>query len=158
MERHIANAKGVAAFLAAHPMVERVRYAGQPESPYHALAAKYLPRGAGAVFAFDLRGSRSDGQRFIEALRLWSHVANVGDTKSLVIHPASTTHRQLGDAELAGSGVAPGTIRLSVGLETLDDLLWDLDQALGVVERAQSQRHESAAPAATAATQSSTGA
>jgi O-acetylhomoserine (thiol)-lyase len=146
MERHVANARGVASFLAGHPMVERVRYAGLPGSPYHALAAKYLPRGAGAVFAFDLRGSRADGQRFIEALRLWSHVANVGDTKSLVIHPASTTHRQLADAELAAAGVAPGTIRLSVGLETLDDLLWDLDQALQVVARAQAQQPGATVP------------
>ncbi|MBF6590509.1 MAG: O-acetylhomoserine aminocarboxypropyltransferase/cysteine synthase [Ktedonobacterales bacterium] len=140
MERHVANARGVARFLEGHPMVERVRYAGLESNRYHALATKYLPRGAGAVFAFDLKGDRADGQRFIEALRLWSHVANVGDTKSLVIHPASTTHRQLSDEELAAAGVAPGTIRLSVGLETLDDLLWDLDSALGTVARAQAAR------------------
>ncbi len=132
-------------------MVEHVRYAELESSPYHALAQKYLPRGAGAVFAFDLRGTREDGQRFIEALRLWSHVANVGDTKSLVIHPASTTHRQLGDAEMAAAGVAPGTIRLSVGLETLDDLIWDLDQALAAVARARPGREAATSASATAA-------
>jgi O-acetylhomoserine (thiol)-lyase len=130
MDRHVQNALGVARFLQSHPMVERVRYAGLEDNPYHSLAQRYLPRGAGSVFSFDLNGDRATGQRFIEALTLWSHLANVGDTKSLVIHPASTTHRQLNDQELATSGVAPGTIRLSVGLETLDDLLWDLHRAL----------------------------
>jgi O-acetylhomoserine (thiol)-lyase len=93
-------------------------------------AAKYLPRGAGAVFTFDLAGGRDAGARLIGALELWSHLANVGDARSLVIHPASTTHRQLSDDELAGAGITPGTIRLSVGLEDLDDLVWDLGQAL----------------------------
>jgi O-acetylhomoserine (thiol)-lyase len=130
MQRHVQNAVGVARFLEGHAMVERVRYAGLEGNPYHALAQRYLPRGAGAVFAFDLRGGRAAGRRFIEALRLWSHLANVGDTKSLVIHPASTTHRQLSDAELAPTGVTPGTVRLSVGLETLDDLVWDLEHGL----------------------------
>ncbi len=130
MARHVENAVGVARFLQQHPAVERVRYAGLPDSPYHALAERYLPRGAGAVFAFDLRGGRQAGQRFIEALRLWSHLANVGDAKSLVIHPASTTHRQLSDAELVAAGISGGTIRLSVGLETLEDLLWDLERGL----------------------------
>jgi O-acetylhomoserine (thiol)-lyase len=140
MARHIANAQAIARHLEGHPMVERVRYAGLESNLYHALAQKYLPLGAGAVFAFDLKGTREDGQHFIEALRLWSHVANVGDTKSLVIHPASTTHRQLGDEELAAAGVAPGTIRLSVGLETPEDLIWDLDQALATVSRGQAAR------------------
>jgi O-acetylhomoserine (thiol)-lyase len=130
MERHVANALGVARFLEGHPQVERVRYAGLESSPYHALAQRYLPRGAGAVFAFDLRGGRVAGQRFIEGLQLWRHLANVGDTKSLVIHPASSTHRQLSDDDLAATGVGLGTIRLSVGLETLDDLLWDLEHGL----------------------------
>ncbi|HEX8035501.1 MAG TPA: PLP-dependent transferase, partial [Ktedonobacterales bacterium] len=94
------------------------------------LVQKYLPRGAGAIFSFDLKGGRAAGQRFIEALTLWSHLANVGDAKSLVIHPASTTHRQLDDAELLAGGITPGTIRLSVGLESLDDLIWDLEQGL----------------------------
>lgn len=130
MQRHVENAGGVARFLQQHPAVERVRYAGLPESPYRPLVDKYLPKGAGAVFAFDLRGGREAGQRFIESLRLWSHLANVGDAKSLVIHPASTTHRQLSDAELVAAGISGGTIRLSVGLETLADLLWDLERGL----------------------------
>ena len=130
MERHVENAAGVARFLQQHPAVERVRYAGLPESPYRPLVEKYLPKGAGAVFAFDLQGGREAGQRFIESLRLWSHLANVGDAKSLVIHPASTTHRQLSDDELVAAGISGGTIRLSVGLETLEDLLWDLERGL----------------------------
>ncbi len=130
MERHVSNALGVARFLQQHPAVERVRYPGLPDSPYAALVSKYLPKGAGAVFAFDLAGGREAGTRFIQSLRLWSHLANVGDAKSLVIHPASTTHRQLSDAELVAAGITAGTIRLSVGLEDLDDLLWDLDRGL----------------------------
>jgi O-acetylhomoserine (thiol)-lyase len=130
MERHVSNALGVARFLQQHPAVERVRYPGLPDSPYAALVSKYLPKGAGAVFAFDLAGGREAGTRFIQSLRLWSHLANVGDAKSLVIHPASTTHRQLSDAELVAAGITSGTIRLSVGLEDLDDLLSDLDRGL----------------------------
>jgi O-acetylhomoserine (thiol)-lyase len=130
MDRHVSNAVGVARFLQDRPEVERVRYAGLPGSPYAPLVHKYLPRGAGAIFAFDLKGGREAGQQFIRGLQLWSHLANVGDAKSLVIHPASTTHRQLSDAELVAAGIAPGTIRLSVGLEALDDLVWDLEQAL----------------------------
>jgi O-acetylhomoserine (thiol)-lyase len=134
MERHTANALAVAKFLASHPAVSAVHYAGLPNHPHHALAEKYLPKGPGAVFAFELRGgpngAREDGKKFIESLQLFSHLANVGDAKSLVIHPASTTHQQLSDEELKRSGIGPGTIRLSVGLETLEDLLWDLDQAL----------------------------
>jgi len=130
MARHVENALGVARFLAGHPAVERVGHPGLPGSPYLKLAAKYLPRGAGAIFSFDLKGGREAGQTFIESLELWSHLANVGDAKSLVIHPASTTHRQLTDEELRHGGIGPGTIRLSVGLETLDDLTWDLERAL----------------------------
>jgi O-acetylhomoserine (thiol)-lyase len=143
MERHVQNALAVARFLEGHPMIERVRYAGLASSPYHALAQRYLPRGAGAVFACDLKGGRSAGQRFIESLQLWSHLANVGDTKSLVIHPASTTHRQQSDEELAGSGITPGTVRLSVGLETVDDLIWDLEQGLRAASRAVTPQHAS---------------
>ncbi|HEX8966644.1 MAG TPA: O-acetylhomoserine aminocarboxypropyltransferase/cysteine synthase family protein [Chloroflexota bacterium] len=130
MDRHVQNALGVARFLEQHPAVESVRYAGLPGSPYASLVSRYLPKGAGAVFAFDLRGGRVAGQRFIESLQLWSHLANVGDAKSLVIHPASTTHRQLSDEELVAAGIGAGTIRLSVGLETLDDLVWDLERGL----------------------------
>lgn len=138
MERHVANALGVAEFLAGHEMVERVRYAGLPRDPYHALAQKYLPRGAGAIFAIDVRGGREAGKRFIEALQLWSHLANVGDAKSLVIHPATTTHRQLTDEELVAGGIGPGTIRLSVGLETLSDLIADLERGLRAASTALS--------------------
>ncbi|HTQ11919.1 MAG TPA: PLP-dependent transferase, partial [Fimbriimonadaceae bacterium] len=133
MERHVANALAVAKFLEAHPRVKRVHYAGLPGHPHHALAKKYLPKGPGAVMAFEVEANdgREAGKRFIESLQLFSHLANIGDAKSLVIHPASTTHQQLSDEELAAGGITPSTIRLSVGLETTDDLLWDLDQALG---------------------------
>jgi O-acetylhomoserine (thiol)-lyase len=125
MDRHVQNAVGVADFLAGRPEVAAVRHpAAEP------LSAKYLPRGAGAVFSFDLAGGREAGARLIGALSLWSHLANVGDARSLVIQPASTTHRQLSDDELAGAGIEPGTIRLSVGLEDLADLLWDLEVGL----------------------------
>jgi O-acetylhomoserine (thiol)-lyase len=130
MARHVENALGVARFLEGHPAVERVRYSGLDSSPYRELVKRYLPCGAGSIFVFDLVGGREAGQRFIAALELWSHLANVGDAKSLVIHPASTTHRQLDDVELAAAGVGPGTIRLSVGLETLDDLTDDLARGL----------------------------
>ncbi len=137
MERHVSNALGVAKFLAEHPQVAQVNYAGLPDSPYHALACKYLPKGPGAVFSFDLKpiggNAREAGKRFIESLELFSHLANVGDARSLVIHPASTTHQQLSDEELAAGSVGPGLVRLSVGLETLEDLLWDLDQALAAL-------------------------
>ena len=107
-----------------------MRHPALADSPYRALVEKYLPLGAGSVFSFDLESGREGGRRFIEALTLWSHIANVGDTKSLVIHPASTTHRQLSDEELVTAGVAPGTVRLSVGLEDVEDLVWDLERAL----------------------------
>jgi O-acetylhomoserine (thiol)-lyase len=137
MERHVQNALGVARFLEQHPAVYGVRHPGLPGSRYAPLLEKYLPRGAGAVFAFDLSGGREAGQRFIQTLRLWSHLANVGDAKSLVIHPASTTHRQLSDEELMAAGISAGTIRLSVGLETLDDLLWDLERGLSAASEAR---------------------
>ncbi len=149
MERHVQNALGVARFLEGHPMVERVSYAGLESSPYAPLARKYLPKGAGAIFSFDIRGGRDAGTRFIESLHLWSHLANVGDVKSLVIHPASTTHRQLSDEELLAGGITGGTIRLSVGLETLDDLLWDLDQALGAASTVAQFAGAAPAPSST---------
>jgi O-acetylhomoserine (thiol)-lyase len=134
MERHAANALDVARFLRDHPRVAWVAYAGLEDHPEHALARKYLGGRPGAVFSFGLETASGDGRaagrRFIDALRLFSHLANVGDARSLVIHPASTTHQQLSEDELARGGVAPELIRLSVGLETLEDLLWDLDQAL----------------------------
>ena len=126
MDRHVANALAVAEWLRDQQGVGAVRHPALPDSPYRPLVDRYLPAGAGSVFSFDLESGREGGRRFIEALALWSHLANVGDTKSLVIHPASTTHRQLSDEELAASGVAPGTVRLSVGLEDVDELVWDL--------------------------------
>jgi O-acetylhomoserine (thiol)-lyase len=134
MERHAANALAVASFLRDHPRVAWVAYAGLPEHPQHHLAQKYLDGRPGAVFSFGLQagteGGREAGRRFIDALQLFSHLANVGDARSLVIHPASTTHQQLSEEELVRTGVAPEMVRLSIGLETLEDLLWDLDQAL----------------------------
>jgi O-acetylhomoserine (thiol)-lyase len=132
MERHVENAQAVARFLSEHARVEWVAYAGLPDNPYHALAQKYTPKGPGAVFSFGIKSAnpRQAGKEFIESLHLFSHLANVGDARSLVIHPASTTHQQLSDVELDAAGVGPGMIRLSIGLETLEDLLWDLDQAL----------------------------
>jgi O-acetylhomoserine (thiol)-lyase len=130
MDRHVANASIVAAFLDEHAAAANVTYPGLPGSKYQRLVEKYLPRGAGAVFSFDCAGGRAGGQGLIGGVQLWSHLANVGDAKSLIIHPASTTHRQLSDDELRAAGVGPGTVRLSVGLESVEDLLWDLDQAL----------------------------
>ena len=130
MERHCTNGLAVAKFLKDHPAVLWVNYPGLPESRYHALAKKYLPRGAGSIFTFGIRGGMQAGVRFIESVQVLSHLANVGDAKSLVIHPASTTHRQLSEEEQIAAGVAPDMIRLSIGLETLDDILWDIGQAL----------------------------
>ena len=136
MERHVANARKVVAFLASHPMVAGVGYPELESHPDHALAKTLLPRGCGSVFSFDLRGSRAQGVAFIEALQLFSHLANVGDCRSLVIHPASTTHFRMDDAALKAAGIGPGTIRLSIGLEDADDLILDLKSALKVAERA----------------------
>jgi len=135
MDRHVHNALQVARHLQAHPRVAWVNYPGLPDSPHHALARRYLPRGAGGILSFGVKpGAQGDakqaGERFIDACTFLSHLANVGDARSLVIHPGSTTHRQLSEAEQRAAGVAPDMIRLSVGLESLDDILWDLDQAL----------------------------
>jgi O-acetylhomoserine (thiol)-lyase len=130
MERHCRNAEAVAAFLARHPAVGWVSYPGLPDSPYRDLADKYLPRGAGAIFTFGVKGGRETGRRFIESLRLISHLANVGDAKTLIIHPASTTHQQLSDEQQIAAGVSPDLVRISVGLEDVDDICWDLDRAL----------------------------
>jgi len=137
MERHVANARKVAQFLASHPLVESVGYPDLESHPSHALAKQLLPRGAGSVFSFNLKGSRKQGKAFIEALRIFSHLANVGDCRSLVIHPASTTHFRMDDAALAQAGITAGTIRLSIGLEDADDLLDDLKRALKTAEKAQ---------------------
>jgi O-acetylhomoserine (thiol)-lyase len=133
MERHVENAQAVAAFLESHELASNVTYPGLPASRYRPLVEKYLPGGAGAVFSFDCAGGRAGGQALIRGVTLWSHLANVGDAKSLIIHPASTTHRQLSDAELEAAGVRPGTIRLSVGTESVDDLIWDLEQGFANV-------------------------
>jgi O-acetylhomoserine (thiol)-lyase len=133
MDRHVENAREVAAFLATHELASNVTYPGLLGSKYQPLVEKYLRRGAGAVFSFDCAGGRVGGQDLIRGLSLWSHLANVGDAKSLVIHPASTTHRQLSDAELAAAGVGPGTVRLSVGTESVADLIWDLEQGFALV-------------------------
>ncbi len=130
MPAHVENARAVANFLRGREEVSWVAYAELDDSPYRALAKKYLPQGAGAIFTFGLRGGREAGRAFIEALELWSHLANVGDGKSLVIHPASTTHQQLTDAELELGGVGPDMVRLSVGREDIGDLLWDLENGL----------------------------
>jgi len=138
MDRHVENAMAIAKYLEAHELAANVTYPGLPNSRFEPLVDKYLPRGAGAVFSFDCRGGRAAGQNFIRGVTLWSHLANVGDSKSLIIHPASTTHRQLNDDELKAAGVGPGTIRLSVGTESMDDLIWDLEQGFAATAAAAS--------------------
>ena len=138
MERHMSNTEKVVAFLASHPLVSRVGHPLMEDHPSHALAHKLLrfgPRGAGSVFSFDLKGSRAQGRAFIEALKLFSHLANVGDCRSLVIHPASTTHFRMSDEALRDAGIGPGTIRLSIGLEDPSDLIEDLKRALKAAEK-----------------------
>ena len=131
MDRHVENAMRVATFLLEHPRVAWVNYPSLPSSPYYALAKKYMPKGAGAIMTFGILGGVEAGVKFIEGAEFMSHLANVGDAKTLVIHPASTTHRQLSEEEQLTAGVTPDMIRLSVGIEDIDDILWDLDQALG---------------------------
>jgi O-acetylhomoserine (thiol)-lyase len=130
MDAHVANAAKVAVHLRNHPLVSWVSYAGFDDSPSKALSDRYLPKGPGAVMAFGVAGGRDGGREFIEALELCSHLANIGDTRTLVIHPASTTHQQLSDDALKAAGVPPDLIRISVGIEDIDDILWDLDRAL----------------------------
>ena len=130
MEAHVANARAVAEWLDADPRVAYVRWAGLPDHPHHDRAARYLPLGPGAVFSFGVAGGREAGARFIESVQLCSHLANVGDARTLVIHPGSTTHQQLTDDQLRDAGVPPDLVRISVGLEDPEDILWDLDQAL----------------------------
>jgi O-acetylhomoserine (thiol)-lyase len=127
IERHVQNATAVAEWLEQRDEVERVYYAALPSSPWHALQQRYLPRGAGAVVAFDIAGGLEAGKRFVDALELHSHLANIGDVRSLVIHPASTTHSQLSGEEQLATGVSPGLVRLSVGLEGIEDIKADLD-------------------------------
>jgi O-acetylhomoserine (thiol)-lyase len=136
MERHMSNTRKVVEFLASQPFVASVGHPMLPSHPSHALAEKLLPKGAGSVFSFDLKGSREQGKKFIEALKVFSHLANVGDCRSLVIHPASTTHFRMTDEALAAGGITQGTIRLSIGLEDPDDLIDDLKRALKAAEKA----------------------
>ncbi|WP_199138781.1 O-acetylhomoserine aminocarboxypropyltransferase [Delftia sp. ASV31] len=136
MERHIRNTEKVVQFLASHPLVGRVGHPLLETHPSHPLAKKLLPRGAGSVFSFDIKGNRNQGRKFIETLKVFSHLANVGDCRSLVIHPASTTHFRMSDEALAQAGIGQGTIRLSIGLEDADDLIDDLKRALKAAEKA----------------------
>ena len=136
MQRHVANARAVAQFLRSDPRVAWVAYPDDPGSPWYANAQRYVPLGPGAVLAFGIPGGREAGARFIESLELCSHLANVGDARTLVIHPASTTHRRLDDEALAAAGVGEDMVRLSVGLEDPDDLLWDLDRGLSAAAQA----------------------
>ncbi|MCX7257474.1 MAG: O-acetylhomoserine aminocarboxypropyltransferase [Polaromonas sp.] len=138
MARHISNTEKIVNFLASQPLVARVGHPMLASHPSHALAQRLLPRGAGSVFSFDLKGSREQGKAFVEALKVFSHLANVGDCRSLVIHPASTTHFRMSDDALAGAGITQGTIRLSIGLEDPDDLIDDLKRALKTAEKAAS--------------------
>ena len=132
MERHVQNAVKVAEYLQNHDAITWVKYAGLPDNPYFELAMKYLPKGAGAILTFGIKGGQSAGVKFIENVEFLSHLANVGDAKTLIIHPASTTHRQLNDEEQIAAGVTPDMVRISVGLETIDDILWDIEQALQI--------------------------
>jgi O-acetylhomoserine (thiol)-lyase len=133
MDKHVKNAIEVAEFLDADERVGAVSHPGLAGSKYRPLVDKYLPKGCGSVFCFELPGGREAGLKFIETLSLFSHLANVGDAKSLVIHPASTTHRQLSDAELAAAGISSGTIRISVGIEDAADLIWDIERGLDAI-------------------------
>jgi O-acetylhomoserine (thiol)-lyase len=130
MPRHVESTRKVVAFLSSNHLVEKVLYPENPDHPDHALAKRLLPKGCGAVFSFDIKGGREAGRKFIEALRVFSHLANVGDAKSLVIHPATTTHYRMSDEDLKKAGIGPGTVRLSIGLEDVEDLIADLDRAL----------------------------
>jgi len=131
MAQHSRNTLAVAEWLQKDSRVTWVKYPGLASSPYKALADKYLPRGCGAVLTFGIRGGREAGRNFVDRLKLLSHLANIGDVKSLVIHPASTTHQQLSDAEQEAAGITPDLVRLSVGIEDIDDIIWDIDQAMG---------------------------
>ena len=135
MEKHVSNARKIVDFLASHPAIASVSYPELPDHPDHALAKKLLPRGCGAVFSFAIKGDRAAGQRFVESLSLFSHLANVGDAKSLVIHPASTTHFRVPTEQLAASGITEGTMRLSIGLEDADDLIDDLKRGLKAAQK-----------------------
>ena len=135
MERHVQNALAVAQHLERHPAVAWVSYAGLDSNPYRALARKYMPKGAGSVFTFGLKGGYGAGVKLVEGVQLFSHLANLGDTRSLILHPASTTHRQLDEAQVAAAGAGPDVVRLSIGIESVADLIADLDAALAAAQR-----------------------
>ena len=141
MDRHMANTTKVVQFLASHNFVSRVGHPMLNTHTSYELAKKLLPKGAGSVFSFDLKGSRNQGKAFVESLKVFSHLANVGDCRSLVIHPASTTHFRMTDEALSGAGISQGTIRLSIGLEDPDDLIDDLKRALRVAEKTAGAKH-----------------
>ena len=130
VERHVANAQKVAAFLENHPKVAKVNYPSLPSSPYYKLAQKYFPKGTGSIFSFELKDGYAAARKFIDSAEIFSDLANVGDSKSLLVHPASTTHQQLTPEALVAAGITSGTIRISIGLENVDDLLADIEQAL----------------------------
>jgi O-acetylhomoserine (thiol)-lyase len=134
MTRHLENTLAVAKHLENHPLVGWVKYPSLPSSPYYKLAQKYAPKGGGAVFSFGIKGGYDAGKKFIDSLKIFSHLANVGDVRSLVIHPASTTHQQLSVEDQAAAGVTPDLVRLSIGIEDLEDIIWDLDQALAAAQ------------------------
>jgi O-acetylhomoserine (thiol)-lyase len=130
MDLHVANTMKAAQYLEKHKYVKWAKYPSLPSSPYYDIAKKYTPKGAGAVFSFGIKGGYDAGKKFIDSVKLFSHLANVGDSRSLVIHPASTTHQQLSKDQQKAAGVEPEMVRVSIGLEDIDDILWDLDQAL----------------------------
>jgi O-acetylhomoserine (thiol)-lyase len=130
VERHVENALKVVTYLSKHPKVERVNHPSLPDSKYYELYSKYFPNGAGSIFTFEIKGGAQEAKDFIDRLQIFSLLANVADVKSLVIHPASTTHSQMTESELLESGIKPNTIRLSIGTEHIDDILYDLEQAL----------------------------
>jgi O-acetylhomoserine (thiol)-lyase len=133
LDRHVQNTQAVAEYLENHPKVSWVKYPGLPSHPDHERAKKYFPKGAGAVLGFGIQGGAAAGKQFIDSLKLFSHVANVGDAKSLAIHPASTTHSQLTPEQQTSAGVSPDFVRLSIGIEDIEDILWDLNQALNAI-------------------------
>jgi O-acetylhomoserine (thiol)-lyase len=135
IERHVSNAQILAQWLESRPEVERVNYASLPSNKYHSLASKYAPKGSGSVLSFEIKGGIEAGKKFVEALTLHSHVANIGDVRSLVIHPASTTHSQLSEQEQLTAGVTPGLIRLSVGIENIDDIKADIEGGFAAISK-----------------------
>ena len=135
MEQHSRNALAVAQWLEKNPSISWVKYPGLASSPYHALSQKYLPQGQGSIVTFGIKGGLTAGRKLIDSVQLFSHLANLGDAKSLIIHPSSTTHQQLNDEQQGAAGVSPDLVRISVGIEDLDDIIWDLDQAIAASQQ-----------------------